>query len=70
MTTTGKVRRRDVRELERQRQRGGKACNRSPLGIDPLQQCGYDTQYVACPSHTLSMGEGRGGGKGDSPAPS
>lgn len=38
-------------------------------GIDPGDQCGYDTQGVAGPSQALSMGEGGGGGRGGQPCP-
>jgi hypothetical protein len=38
-------------------------------GIDHGDQCGYDTQGVAGPLHALSMGEGRGGGRGGQPGP-
>src|SRR5439155_24375869 len=41
----------------------GHAVLASRGGIDPGDQCGYDTQGVAGPSHALSMGEGRGGGE-------
>jgi hypothetical protein len=42
----------------------GQAVLASRGGIDPGDQCGYDTQTVAGPSHALSMGEGHGGGRG------
>jgi len=47
----------------------GHAVLASQGGIDPGDQCGYDTQGVAGPAPALSLGEGSGGGRRGQPCP-